>query len=63
MHDFSTKIHSIITFMLILSSINLCVFNFFKIEEKLVTLLAYPSFLQEATSGIRISSAVTSSIS
>ena len=63
MNDFSTKKQLIIIFMLILSSINLCVFYSFRNEEKLVALLVYSSFRRVATSGIRNSSVATSSIS
>ena len=53
MDDFSTKIHLIIIFMLISSSINLCVFYSFRNKEKVVALLVYSSFQRVATSGIR----------
>ena len=52
MHDFSTKIHLIIFFTLILSSINLCIFYSFRNEEKLVALLVYSSFRRVATTRI-----------
>ena len=64
MHDFSAKIHLVIIFMLISSSINLlCVYNSLRNEEKLVALLIYSSFRRVATSGIRNSSVANSSIS
>ena len=62
-HDFSTKIQSIIIFMLISSSVNLFDFHSFGKEEKLVALLFYSSFRRVATSGIRNSSVATGSIS
>ena len=61
-HDFSTKIHSIIIFMLISSSVNFFDFYSFRNEEKLVALLVYSSFQRVATSGIQNSSVATSSI-
>ena len=57
------KIHQIIIFMHISSSISLCVFYFLRNEEKLVALLVHSSFRWVATSGIRNSSVATSSIS
>ena len=63
MHDFSTKTHLIIIFMLTLSPVNFCVLYFFRIEEKLVALLVYSSFRRVATSCIRNNSVATSSIS
>ena len=62
-HDFSTKIHSIINFTLISTSVNFFDFYSFRNEEKLVALLVYSSFWRVATSGIRNSSVATSSIS
>ena len=59
MHDFSTKIHLIIIFMLISSSVNLCVFYSFRNEEKLVALAVYSPFRRVATSGIRNNSVAT----
>ena len=61
--DFSTRIHLIIIFMLISSSIKLFVLYSFRNEEKLVALLVYSSFRRVTTSGIRNSSVATSSIS
>ena len=52
MQDFGTKIHLINIFMLIWSSINLCVLSFFRNERKLVALLNYTSFRRVATSSI-----------
>ena len=62
-HDFSTKIHLIIIFMLISSSVNLFDFYSFRNEENLVALLDYSSFLRVAASGFRNSSVATSSLS
>ena len=62
-HDFSPKTHLIIIFMLISSSVKLCVFYSFRNEEKLVALLVYSSFWRVATSGTQNSSVATSSIS
>ena len=62
-HDFSTKIHLIIIFMLFSSSVNLFIFYSLTNEEKLVALLVYSSFRRVATSGIRNSSVATSSVS
>ena len=62
LHDFSTKIHLIIIFMSISSTVNLFDFYSFRNEQKLVVLLVYSSFRWVATSGIRNSSVVTSSI-
>ena len=63
MYDFSTKVHLIINFMLLSSSINICVFYSFRNEENLVVLLVYSSFQRVATSGIRNGPIATSSIS
>ena len=52
--DFSTKIHLIIVFMLISSSVNLRVFYSLRNEEKLVVLLVYSWFVRVAASGFRI---------
>ena len=60
-HDFSTKIHLIVIFMLISSSVNLFVFYSFRNEEKPVALLIYSSFRRVATSGIRNNSVATNS--
>ena len=57
-HDFSPKIHLIIIFMFISSSVDYFDFYFFRNEEKLVALLVYSSFRRVATSGIRNSSVV-----
>ena len=62
-HDFSTKIHLIIIFMLISSSVMLFDFYSFRNEEKPVSLLVYSSFRRVSTSGIRNRSVATSSIS
>ena len=65
-HEFITKIHLFIIFMLISSSVNLFnLFDFysFKNEEKLAALLVYSLFRRVATSGSRNSSVATSSIS
>ena len=65
-HDFKNKIKMkkqlIIIFMLISSSISLCVFYFFRNEGKSVALPVYSSFRRVATNGIRSSSVATSSI-
>ena len=63
MHDVSTKILLPIIFMLISSSVNLCIFYSLRKEEQLVALLVYSSFRRVATSGIRNSSVATSSVS
>ena len=63
MHDFKTKKHLIIIFMLISSSINLCVFYSSRYEEKLVAPLVHSSFRQVASGGIRNCSVAISSIS
>ena len=57
------KTHLIIIFMLISSSINLCVVYSFTNEEKLVSVLVHCSIRRVGTSGIRDSSVATSSIS
>ena len=61
--DFYTKIHLIIVFMFISSSVGFFVFKPFGNEEKLVALLVCSSFRRVATSGIRNSSVATSSVS
>ena len=63
MQGFSAQTHLIIIFMLISSSINICVFYSFRNEEKLVALLVYSSFGRVAPSGVRNSSVATSGFS
>ena len=46
-YDLSTKIHLLIILMLISSSVKVCVFHSFRVEEKLVALLVYSSFVRE----------------
>ena len=62
-HDFGTRIHLLIIFMFISSSLDYLSFQSFGNEEKLVSLLVYFSFRLAATSGIRNSSVATSSTS
>ena len=62
-HDFGTKIHLLIIFMFVSSSLVYLGFCSFENEEKLVSLLVYSSFRLVATSGIRNSSEATSTIS
>ena len=52
----------IIIFMLISSSISLCIFYAFRNEEKLVAIPVYSSFRRVFTSGIRNKSVTNSSI-
>ena len=52
-HDFGTKIHLIVIFMLNSPSVNILVFYSFRNEEKLVALIVYSSFRRVATSGMR----------
>ena len=61
--DFGTKIHLLIIFMFISSSLDHLSFQSFGNEEKLVSLLVYSSFRLVATSSIRNSSVATSSTS
>ena len=60
---FCGKMHLIITFMLISSSISLSVFYSFRNEENLVALLVYSSLRRVAASGNRNHFVATSSIS
>ena len=62
-HDFGTKIHLLIIFKFISSSLDYLGFWSFGSEEKLVSLLVYSSFRLVATSGIRNSSVATTSSS
>ena len=62
-HDFGTKIHLLIIFMFISSSLDYLGFSSHGNEEKLLSLLVYSSFRLVAISGIRNSSVATSSIS
>ena len=62
-HDFGTKIHLLIIFMFISSSLEYLSFQSFRIEDKLVSLLVYSSFQLVATSGVWNSSLATSSTS
>ena len=62
-HDFGTRIHLLIVFMFISSSLDYLSFQSFGNEEKLVSLLVYSSFRLVATSGIRNSSVALSSTS
>ena len=62
-HDFITRIHLIIIFTSISSSVSLSDFQSFRNEEKLVALPVYSSFRRVATSGIRNSSVATGSFS
>ena len=62
-HDFITRIHLIIIFTSISSTVNLSDFYSLRNEEKLVVLLVYSSFRRVATSGIWKHSVATSSIS
>ena len=62
-HDFSLKIHLIIIFLFISSSVDYFDFYSLRNEEKLVAQLVYTLFRRVATSGIRNRSVATSSIS
>ena len=62
-HDFITRIHLIIIFTSISSTVNLSDFYSLRNEEKMILLLVYSSFRRVATSGIRKHSVATSSIS
>ena len=62
-HDLNTRIHLIIVFTSISSTVNLSDFYSLRNEEKLVVLLNYSSSRRVATSGIRKHSVATSSSS
>ena len=62
-HHFITRIHLIIIFTSISSTVKLSDFYSLRNEEKLVVLLVYSLFRRVATSGIRKDSVATSSFS